>query len=312
MTLRRPIAKGLVWIAATAVLTVAEARSADAQSKLEARYTAYLAGVPLGRGVWVIDVAGDHYASSATGKTVGLLQVFSSGQGSVAANGTVNGGKPVSATYSATVVTEKRSDQVQMALASGTVKEYSAVPVWPPVPDRVPVADAHRRGVVDPMSAALMPVAGNGDPVRPEACNRSLAIFDGRGRFDLTLSYKRMERVKTEKGYEGPVVVCMVRYHPVAGHRTGRWAIKFLAETRDIEVALAPIGPTRVLVPYRVSIPTSIGTATLEANQFVGRPARRAPDAGQHQCQDVLAQPRTVPGRDAALTLPGIYDRRRG
>jgi Protein of unknown function (DUF3108) len=251
------------------VATVAAAQPADAQSKLEARYTASLAGVPLGRGIWVIDVAGDHYSSSASGKTVGLLQVISSGQGSVAANGTVNGGKPVSARYAATVVTEKRSDQVQIALASGTVKEYSAVPVWPPVPDRVPVVDAHRRGVIDPMSAALMPVAGNGDPVRPEACNRSLAIFDGRGRFDLTLSYKRMERVKTEKGYEGPVVVCMVRYHPVAGHRVNRWAIKFLAETRDIEVALAPIGPTRVLVPYRVSVPTSLGTATLEATQFV-------------------------------------------
>ena len=261
------------------------------RGKLEARYTAYLAGVPLGRGVWVIDVAGDHYASSASGKTVGLLQVLSSGQGSVAANGTVNGGKPVSATYSATVVTEKRSDQVQMALASGTVKEYSAVPVWPPVPDRVPVADVHRRGVVDPMSAALMPVAGNGDPVRPEACNRSLAIFDGRGRFDLTLSYKRMERVKTEKGYEGPVVVCMVRYHPVAGHRTGRWAIKFLAETRDIEVALAPIGSTRVLVPYRVSIPTSIGTATLEATQFV---------AGPHGAR--RRRPAPTPGRFSSAT----------
>ena len=96
VTLRRPIARGVAWVA-SAVVTVAAAQPADAQSKLEARYTASLAGVPLGRGVWVIDVAGDHYSSSASGKTVGLLQVFSSGQGSVAANGTVNGGKPVSA-----------------------------------------------------------------------------------------------------------------------------------------------------------------------------------------------------------------------
>jgi hypothetical protein len=253
--------------------------SANAQSKLEAQFTASIAGIPLGRGVWTIDVTGDHYTASASGKTVGLVQMFSSGQGSVAASGTVNGGKPVSATYAANVVTEKKTDQVQMALNAGAVKDYSALPVWPPTPDRVPVTEAHRRGVVDPMSAALMPVSGTGDPVKPEACNRTLAIFDGRGRFDLTLSYKRMERVKTDKGYQGPVVVCMVRYRPIAGHRPNRWAIKFLTETRDIEVAMAPIGPTRVLAPYRVSIPTSLGTALLEATQFVAVPnaARATP-----------------------------------
>ena len=126
---RRAIARGVAWVA-SAVVTIAAAQPADAQSKLEARYTASLAGVPLGRGMWVIDVAGDHYSSSASGKTVGLL-VFSGGEGSVAASGTVNGGEPVSAHYAATVVTEKRSDKVEIALASGTVKEYSAVPVWP-------------------------------------------------------------------------------------------------------------------------------------------------------------------------------------
>jgi Protein of unknown function (DUF3108) len=175
-------------LASAVVLTIAASpHGAAAQSRLEARYTASLAGVPLGKAVWIIDVSGDHYSASATGKTVGLMQVFSSGQGSAAAAGTVNGGKPVSAQYSSTVTTEKKSDQVQIALSGGNVKDYSAMPVWPLAPDRVPVTDAHRRGVVDPMSAALMPVSGNGDPVRPEACNRTLAIFDGRGRFDLSL-----------------------------------------------------------------------------------------------------------------------------
>jgi hypothetical protein len=69
----------------------------------------------------------------------------------------------------------------------------------------------------------------------------------------------------------------MVRYHPVAGHRPSRWAIKFLTETRDIEVALAPIGPTRVLVPYRVSVPTSLGTGVLEATEFVALPQGTRP-----------------------------------
>jgi hypothetical protein len=78
-----------------------------------------------------------------------------------------------------------------------------------------------------------------------------------------------MERVRSEQGYDGPVVVCAVRYRPISGHRPSRAAIQYLMESRDIEVALAPIGGTRVLIPYRVTVPTVLGAAVLEATHFV-------------------------------------------
>lgn len=248
------------------------AAHAGGQGKLEARYVATLAGIPIGKGVWVIDVNDDQYTARAAGRTTGLLQVFAGGSGSAAGNGTVNGGKPVSSSYTAVIASDKKTDQVRMAVSGGNVKEFSAEPPWPPTPDRVPVTEAHRRGITDPMSATLMVVSGNGDPVKPEACNRTLAVFDGRGRFDLILSFKRMDRVRSERGYEGPVVVCAVRYHPISGHRPHRSAIRYLTEQRDIEVALAPLAGTRVLIPYRVSVPTVLGTAVLEAVDFVAAP----------------------------------------
>jgi hypothetical protein len=267
----------LLAVACAMLLASHPARSAEAQAKLEARFTASLAGIPLGKGLWVVDVSGDHYTAAASGKTTGLLRVFSGGYGTAAASGSVNGGRSISANYAATVVSDKKSDEVRIAVVGGTVKEYWAEPPLLPMPDRVPVTEAHRRGVVDPMSAALMPVAGNGDPLRPDACNRILAVFDGRGRFDLALSFKRLDSVKTEKGYAGPVVVCAVRYHPISGHRPARSAIKYLMEARDIEVALAPVTGTRVLVPYRVSVPTTLGTAVLEATHFAASPRAARP-----------------------------------
>ena len=36
-----------------------------------------------------------------------------------------------------------------------------------------------------------------------------------------------------------------------------------------MEVWLAPIAGTRVLVPYRISIPTPLGLGVLQATQFV-------------------------------------------
>ena len=150
----------------------------------------------------------------------------------------------------------------------------------------MPVTEAHRKGVIDPMSAALMPVAGKGEVLAPEACKRKLAIFDGRQRVDIDLVYKRMDQVKADKGYQGPVVVCTVLYNPVAGHRPERDAIKYLIAQRDMEMWLAPIDGTRVLVPFRFSVPTPFGLGVLQANYFVAQPQptqAARPDAGQRQ-----------------------------
>ena len=68
-----------------------------------------------------------------------------------------------------------------------------------------------------------------------------------------------MEQVKADKGYGGPVVVCAVYFTPVAGYVPSRAAIRYLAKTRDMEMWLAPIAGTRVLVPFRAQGPTPIG-----------------------------------------------------
>src|SRR3954471_23712362 len=68
---------------------------AAGQGKLEAHYVASLAGIPIGKGVWVVDVVDDQYSAAANGKTTGLLQVFAGGHGSASRRGTVNGGKAV-------------------------------------------------------------------------------------------------------------------------------------------------------------------------------------------------------------------------
>jgi len=256
-------------IAVGAALVGALPPTASAQTKLEARYTAALAGIPLGTGTWVIDLSADQYTAVASGHTTGLVRLISTGEGSSGAKGMIQGGNVVSFGYISNTVTDKRIDEVRMGLQGGVVKDVVAIPPLEPSPDRVPVTDAHRKGVVDPMSAMLMPVAGKGEVLSPEACRRRLAIFDGRQRADLELVYKRMDQVRADKGYAGAVVVCTVLYRPVAGHRPERAAIKYLVEQRDMEIWLAPIGTTRVLVPFRFSVPTPFGLGTLQATYFV-------------------------------------------
>ncbi|HEY0567371.1 MAG TPA: hypothetical protein VGD13_04460, partial [Xanthobacteraceae bacterium] len=67
-------------------------------------------------------------------------------------------------------------------------------------------------------------------------------------------------------------VVCAVYFKPIAGYIPDRPAIRYLVDLRTIEVWLAPIAGTRVLVPFRMSIPTPLGEGLLNATQFVSGP----------------------------------------
>jgi len=256
-------------LAAVAGGVLGFAADASAQGKLDGRYTVSLAGVPIGRGAWIIDINNDQYSAAATGQTTGLLRVFASGEGSSAARGYVRNGNFIASSYASSITTDKRTEELRITLAGGNVKDTVIDPPSPPHPDRIPVTDAHRRGVTDPMSGTLARVAGNGDPVAPEACNRNLAVFDGRLRYDLKLAYKRIEMVRAERGYQGPAVVCALYFVPIAGYVPQRAAIRYLVAQRDMEVWLAPIAGTRVLVPFRVAIPTPLGMGVLEATQFI-------------------------------------------
>jgi hypothetical protein len=244
-------------------------QSAFAQGRLDAKYEATLAGIPVGKGAWTIDISDDQFSASALGGTTGLLKTFAGGTGTGAAQGRVVNGVPVATNYSASTTTSKKSEIIRMVLVNGNIKEYAIEPEPPVDPDRIPVTDAHRRGVYDPMTGSMLRVPGTADPLGPDACRSAAGIFDGRMRYDLKLDFKRMETVKAEKGYHGPAVVCAIYFTPVAGYIPDRPVIKYLAAQRGIEIAFVPIAGTRVLVPFRMIIPTPFGTAMLEATQFI-------------------------------------------
>jgi len=259
-------------LCALALLLLAAPHSAFAQGRLDAQYEATLSGIPVGRGAWTIDIGDDQYSAAASGGTLGLLKAFASGSGSGAAQGRVVNGALVATNYTASTTASKKTEAIHMVLASGNVREYGIEPEPPVDPNRLPVTDAHRHGVFDPMTGAMLRVPGTADPLSPDACHTAAAVFDGRMRYDLTLDFKRMETVKAEKGYRGPVVVCAIYFTPIAGYIPDRPVIRYLAAQRNIEIAFAPVAGTRILVPFRMKIPTPLGPAMLEATQFITQP----------------------------------------
>jgi hypothetical protein len=279
--LRRTVFAGAAFGAALAC----GGSGAVAQGNLDARYQVTLGGVPFGTGAWQIQVSNDQFTSAVSGTTSGVMRLFTTGRGASASRGSVAGGALQASSYSSSIATDKKYDEVRMQISSGSVKDYMAEPPTPPDPQRVPIQDAHRRNVLDPMTAAIIRVPGNGDTFVPQACNRKLAVFDGRMRYDLQLAYKRLDKVKSAKGYQGTVVVCSVMFAPIAGHVPSRPAIKYLAQVRETEMWLAPIAGTRLMVPYRVSLPTPLGQGVLEATQFLTVPQspRLTPTSARQQ-----------------------------
>ena len=285
VTARFSARKTLLFALLTAVAIGGFGQGAHAQGKLDASYVATLAGLPIGKGSWTIEVDEDQFSASANGATSGLLRMFASGQGNSAAHGSVNGGQPIPSSYTSTIVADNKADQVRILFSGGNVKEFVADPPTSPSPDRVPITDASRKSVFDPMTGSLMRVAGNGDTFAPETCQRTIPVFDGRMRYDLQMAFKRLERVKSDRGYQGTVVVCAVYFSPIAGHVPDRSTIKYLVAQRDMEMWLAPIAGTRLMVPYRAQVPTPIGLGVLQAKEFVSIPRAPVPTASNLKTQ---------------------------
>src|SRR6202022_707174 len=111
---------------------LAASPAAFAQGRLDARYEATLAGIPVGKGAWTIDISDDQFSASASGGTLGLLKAFAGGSGTGAAQGRVVNGALVATNYSASTTTSKKTETIQMVLSNGTVKEFGIDPE-PPV-----------------------------------------------------------------------------------------------------------------------------------------------------------------------------------
>ena len=163
--------------------------------------------------------------------------------------------------------TAKFNTHVSLAMRGGNVRSDKAVPPLLQRPDRVEVRRNHKRNVIDPLSAAIMPVSSPQAAVGPEACRRTLPVFDGWTRYDVKLSFKETRNIRVG-GYQGPVAVCAARWVPVAGHREGKDSVEYMRNNSNIETWMAPVGETKIAVPVRVQIGTQAGQLVVTADKL--------------------------------------------
>jgi Protein of unknown function (DUF3108) len=259
---------------ALALITAALGGQAHTESNLDASYTISFARIRVGDITATVVFGPSEYAMSARGRAGGLMKALIDGEASFTTRGTITDGHPVPTNFTSKIVSNAQTSDVTMVLDEGSVKELAATPLSSS--GRVPVTEANRQGIVDPLTAMLFTAAATG-ALSQEACWRTLPIFDGHQRYDLKLAFKRIDKVTADKGYAGPVVVCSLHYEPIVGHIASNALVKYLSEGREMEIALAPVAGTRLLAPFRLSVVSMLANLVIEANLFEA--TARSPDA---------------------------------
>ena len=115
-----------------------------------------------------------------------------------------------------------------------------------PGDDRVPVTAEHRRNIVDPLTAWLIPVRraamrlarglrAHAADLRRPATLRSQARVQAHG-----------QGRRPTRATRGRSSSARVTFQPVAGHRASSTLVRFLSQGREIELWLAPVTGTRL------------------------------------------------------------------
>lgn len=264
MTERSSWARLVFAAAVAAALGPAAGARADV---LHASYRVSLIGLPIGAANLNAELSPTSYSIRADAKLTGLARLFANAHGASAGQGSIVGGHVSPATFATIAASSYMTRTIRMAIAGNAVTGIDIAPPYEDKPGRVPLGPHDEQNIVDPVGAVVFPAPASGPLVSPAACNRRIPIFDGYTRFDIDLTYVGVRNAKA-KGYDGPVAVCSIRYVPISGHQRDRPATKFMAENKDLEVWLAPIARDHVLIPFRVSARTMIGTTVIEASEF--------------------------------------------
>ncbi len=208
------------------------------------------------------------YAVTVSGTVAGLARLFSDARATLSSNGRLAGERVLPSSFLLDSWEGETYVGVRMALDRGAVTGIELVPPPEDDPDRVPLTALDWRGVLDPISAFIMPMPIGEALDGPSVCNRSLPVFDGWQRFDLQLFFKEVRSVRSvgQGSYSGVVFVCGARYAPVAGHNPYDDSVQQMLANDSLEIWLATLGgDVPYLVPYYVGLDTDFGTLSVRA-----------------------------------------------
>lgn len=149
-----------------------------------------------------------------------------------------------------TFLKKKKVKALNIAFEGPAVSKVT--PADPLPPKAIPVTSEQLKHVLDPLSGVMALSLGN--PANP--CSQKLPIYDGKQRFDIIFTPKRRA---------GADHVCNVRMVQISGHKPGEGSGSVISG--NIELVMRPVPKANIVIPYAITVPTIVGTATLTSDQ---------------------------------------------
>lgn len=261
-------------IAAAALIVVSVPARAD-QAGIKAVFDVTMSGVSIGKGNLSANVNPSGYSIGVSAKVSGIARLVSGGQGSAQSQGYYNGGALFPINYSIKNTVDNLKNAVSLKMKDNRIVSESVIPPTPYSRERVPITAEARRGVIDPLSAFLVPSSSK-DTLDPANCDRTLKIYDGRQRYNIAMAYARTEPSRAVGDLQGTSLVCKAVWRPIAGHKADNPETAQMEENRDVETALTPIPGTRFLIISRISIGTGVGNLVINASRVSLMPGQQA------------------------------------
>jgi hypothetical protein len=237
---------------------------------VDADFTIYVGGLLFIKGKFAAILGPSGYSVTTDMGTAGAARTFYPAEYRLASEGSLEEARIRPAHYVSDTWSRHSARKVSMSYDGDGMPRMTAEPPYEPG-DLADVMPYQQLGTQDPVSAFVMPVVQGQNP-----CERSIAVFDGRRRYDLKLSYEG-EKKKTPRGLSGPMtaVVCNIKYVPVAPVEQRKFT-NMLRRNDDMKVWLVPFDGGRVYMPVRFQLRTPLGGAVMELADVRERAARQA------------------------------------
>ncbi len=249
--IRKPVGTLLAGLALLAAPATA------APMKAVAEYTVTMGGTQMANVEVALDDDGASYRLVGNAKISGLARLIASGTAKLQSSGASTSTGLRSQRFDLLTRASGEDFTVAITYAGGKVDTFKVNPPIINNIDRVAIERKQLVGNINDMAAAFVL---KGEALDADLCNRQMEIFTGVERFNLRLSYAKGDQATSKRtGYQGPVVLCNVRYTPVSGHYTSSEVTQDLASKERILIWYAPLGTPGYYIPYRALVTTESG-----------------------------------------------------
>lgn len=223
---------------------------ATASENVAHQYDVSIAGIGIGDATLALDHSKERYKATLLG---GFQFLFWSGNAEARSEGVKDGVDLTPQLYRSRFKSPTRvfTTEIDFGESGATRSAWQTEPPLDPEEfgERYPIQKADLIGAEDPLSSFLIPaVTGT------EACSRSLKVFSGVVRFDVTLSAGEADA--------NGVTPCLANYEPISGHRIESEEVDRLRQ-RGLVLSVFEISPG-LWAPHVVGFQTRFGTVQLE------------------------------------------------